>query len=169
MRKTKGARDVITLADLSPRHDVKGGSRQRIFGADAPNLAGRTDMKTKLKDLTPKSPGGIKGGKLGANDNITLVRAAKPKATGKDLTPKSPAKVKGGGHPDTHNDNITLVRAAKPKATGKDLTPKSPTKVKGGGQPDSHNDNITLVRAAKPSKKRDLPPRKDVKGGKKAP
>ena len=29
------------------------------------------------------------------------------------------------------------------------------------------SDNITFVRGAKPSKKRDLPPRKDVKGGKK--
>jgi hypothetical protein len=49
-----------------------------------------------------------------------------------------------------------------------DLTPKSPTKVK-GGRPKGYapNDNITLVRGAKPSKKRDLPPRKDVTGGKK--
>jgi len=29
------------------------------------------------------------------------------------------------------------------------------------------SDNITFVRGAKPSKKRDLPPRKDVTGGKK--
>ena len=49
----------------------------------------------------------------------------------------------------------------------KDLTPKSPAKVKGGGW--TNNDNLTFVRGAKPSKKRDLPPRKDVKGGKKAP
>ena len=45
-----------------------------------------------------------------------------------------------------------------------DLTPKSPTKVKGGGV--NLNDNLTLVRGAKPGK-RDLPPSKDVKGGKK--
>jgi len=51
--------------------------------------------------------------------------------------------------------------------TPKDLPPKSPTKIKGGGI--WENDNLTLVRGAKPSKKRDLPPRKDVKGGKKAP
>ena len=63
MRKTKGTRDVITLADLSPRHDVKGGSRQRIFGADSPNPAWRTDMKTKLKDLPPKSTSNVKGGR----------------------------------------------------------------------------------------------------------
>ena len=50
--------------------------------------------------------------------------------------------------------------------TQKDLPPKSPTTVK-GGKPYSTNDNPTLVRGAKPSKKRDLPPRKDVKGGKK--
>jgi hypothetical protein len=48
----------------------------------------------------------------------------------------------------------------------KDLTPKSPTNVK-GGRTTGFNDNITLVRGAKPSKKRDLPPRKDVTGGKK--
>ena len=41
-------------------------------------------MKTKLKDLPPKSPTKVKGGGLTPNDNITLVRAAKPKATGKD-------------------------------------------------------------------------------------
>jgi hypothetical protein len=52
----------------------------------------------------------------------------------------------------------------KPKIV-KDLPPKSPTKVKGGGL--TENDNITLLRNAKPSKKRDLPPRKDVTGGKK--
>ncbi|MEQ1731657.1 MAG: hypothetical protein ABL982_25065 [Vicinamibacterales bacterium] len=46
----------------------------------------------------------------------------------------------------------------------KDLTPKS-TAVKGGKL--AANDNITLVRAAKPVVKKDLPPKKDVKGGKK--
>jgi len=50
----------------------------------------------------------------------------------------------------------------------KDLPPKSPSAVKGGRPNDySSNDNITFVRGAKPAKKRDLPPRKDVKGGKK--
>jgi len=63
MSKPKRNRDVITLADLSPRHDVKGGSRQRVFGVDSPNLSGRTDMKTKLKDLPPKSPTNVKGGR----------------------------------------------------------------------------------------------------------
>jgi hypothetical protein len=53
-----------------------------------------------------------------------------------------------------------------PKKT-KDLAPKSAAGVKGGGL-NTSNDNITLVRAAKPTaKKRDLPARKDVKGGKK--
>jgi hypothetical protein len=63
MRKTKGTRDVITLADLAPRHDVKGGSHQRVFGVDAPNLTWRNEMKTKLKDLPPKSPTNVKGGR----------------------------------------------------------------------------------------------------------
>jgi len=52
----------------------------------------------------------------------------------------------------------------------KDLTPKSPAQIKGGGKgqiPYTGNDNITLVRGAKPTKKRDLPPRKSITGGKK--
>jgi hypothetical protein len=26
-------RDIVTLSDLAPRQDVKGGARQRVFGA----------------------------------------------------------------------------------------------------------------------------------------
>ena len=66
------------------------------------------------KDLPPKSTAKVKGGGVPTgqrpNDNITLVRAAKPKVTGNDLTPKSPSKVKGGGL--TKNDNITLLRVS---------------------------------------------------------
>jgi hypothetical protein len=62
------------------------------------------------KDLPPKSPEKVKGGGWTANDNVTLLRAASPKAKGKDLPPKSPTKVKGGGW--TSNDNITLVRGS---------------------------------------------------------
>ena len=54
-----------------------------------------------------------------------------------------------------------------PAKAAKDLAPKSSGSVKGGRAPGS-NDNITLVRAAKPStKKKDLPARKEIKGGKK--
>jgi hypothetical protein len=55
------------------------------------------------------------------------------------------------------------------KKNPKDLAPKSGT-IKGGKRVEgSMNDNITLVRGAKPAPKRkDLPSRKDVKGGKKA-
>lgn len=43
--------------------------------------------KKTVKDLAPKSTTKVKGGGLKtANDNITLVRAAKPKV--KDLAPK---------------------------------------------------------------------------------
>ena len=36
-------------------------------------------MKSKTKDLAPKSPAKVKGGGLTSNnDNVTLVRAAKP-------------------------------------------------------------------------------------------
>ena len=59
------------------------------------------------------------------------------------------------------------------KAVLKDITPKPTTKVTGGGTSGSNycmpNDNVTLVRGAKPTKKRDLPARKDVKGGHKRP
>jgi hypothetical protein len=54
---------------------------------------------------------------------------------------------------------------AKPTKNMKDLKPKSGA-VKGGRPGVSPNDNITLVRAAKPTIKKDLPPRQDVKGGK---
>jgi hypothetical protein len=47
----------------------------------------------------------------------------------------------------------------------KDLRPKSGA-VKGGRI--AANENMTLIRAAKPTIKKDLPPRQDVKGGKKA-
>jgi hypothetical protein len=53
---------------------------------------------------------------------------------------------------------------AKPTKKMKDLPPKS-SAVKGGKL--AVNDAMTLVRAAKPTVK-DLPPRQDVKGGKKA-
>lgn len=55
---------------------------------------------------------------------------------------------------------------AKPTKKIKDLIPKSGA-VKGGSA-GTHNENMTLVRAAKPTIKKDLPPSKDVKGGKKA-
>ena len=54
---------------------------------------------------------------------------------------------------------------AKPVKKIKDLGPKK-SGVKGGRL--SANDALTLVRAAKPTIKKDLPPRQDVKGGKKA-
>ena len=62
LRKKPGARDVVTLADLAPRHDVKGGS-QRVFGSDPIDVEWRKGMTTKLKDLPPKSPAKIKGGR----------------------------------------------------------------------------------------------------------
>jgi hypothetical protein len=88
-------RDVVTLADLAPRQDVKGGSQRRVFGADPigpmPGV-GRTSDK-KVKDLPAKSSGSVKGGGLNHNDNITLVRGAKPTKK-KDLPPRK--DVKGG-------------------------------------------------------------------------
>lgn len=67
-------------------------------------------MKSKTKDLAPKSPSKVKGGGYSLNANIAFVHGAKPKVTGKDLPPKSPTKIKGGGV--DLQDNITLVRVA---------------------------------------------------------
>ena len=51
-----------------------------------------------------------------------------------------------------------------PAKKAKDLAPKSGS-IK-GGKAYTGNENITLVRGAKPTpKKKDLPGRKDVKGG----
>ena len=82
-KKAPVRRDVITLADLAPRHDVKGGSQRRVFGANpVAETAGtdeRSDTKAaktaakKVKDLAPKAAGGVKGGGNNLNDNITLV------------------------------------------------------------------------------------------------
>ena len=79
------AREVVTLADLAPQHDVKGGSQRRVFGADPMEPSPRnrrSDMKSsktpakKAKDLPAKSAS-VKGGGQNLNDNITLIRAAK--------------------------------------------------------------------------------------------
>ena len=40
----------------------------------------------KNKDLSPKSNGVVKGGKLAVNDNIALRRAAKPTPKKRDLS-----------------------------------------------------------------------------------
>jgi len=66
-RKTsQPQRDVVTLADLAPRHRVTGGSGRRLFGADTEDTM--------------------------SSDNITLIRAAKP--TKRDLP--AGKDVKGG-------------------------------------------------------------------------
>jgi hypothetical protein len=52
-------RDVVTLDDLAPRHDVRGGSGRRVFGADTKHFAPRSETmatkKTVKKDLQPKN------------------------------------------------------------------------------------------------------------------
>src|SRR5262245_55722476 len=141
-RKTESSRgigskrDVVTLEDLAPRRDIRGGSARRVFGAETANINHRNEedemaaSKTKkAKDLPPKKAGAVKGGGKRLNENLTLVRAAKPKVK-KDLPPKSTAKVKGGGR--LVNENLTLVRAAKPKVK-KDLPPKKSPKGGLGG------------------------------------
>ena len=84
-KQTQKTRDVVTLADLAPRHDVTGGSQRRVFGSD-PIEPAKSQGK-KVKDL-PAKPG-VKGGGQNLNDNLTLVRAAKPTKKSKDLPPKS--------------------------------------------------------------------------------
>ena len=62
--------DVITLDDLAPHHDVRGGAGRRVFGADAvltdripkeDTMAGSKSTK-KTKDLEPKK--NPKGGRV---------------------------------------------------------------------------------------------------------
>jgi hypothetical protein len=67
-----------------------------------------------------------------------------------------------GAATDDAADPTVGARASSKKI--KDLTPKSGA-VKGGRL--AGNDALTLVRAARPTVKKDLPPRQDVKGGKK--
>ena len=85
---SRNRRDVVTLDDLAPRHDVRGGSERRVFGADTNDFASEADMAgkkvKKTKDLAPKNTGKVKGGRLATNENLTLVRAARPK-TAKNL------------------------------------------------------------------------------------
>lgn len=80
---SRNRRDVVTLDDLAPRHDVRGGSERRVFGADPKDFASEADMAgkkvRKTKDLAPKSAGKVKGGRLATNENLTLVRAVLPK------------------------------------------------------------------------------------------
>jgi hypothetical protein len=62
------------------------------------------------------------------------------------------------------------MASKQPAKKSKDLSPKSSDAVKGGLKDKlATNDNMTFVRAAKPTskKKKDLPTRKDVTGGKK--
>ena len=83
--------------------------------------------------------GGVPPSKLATNDNLTIVRAAKPAK--KDLP--AAKDVKGGGLPPSKiatNDSLTIIRA--PKPAKKDLP--AGQDVKAGGK--RLNDNLTLVR-----------------------
>jgi hypothetical protein len=81
------------------------------------NTSDKDAMKktSKSKDLSPKATA-VTGGGRRQNDNMTLVRAAKPAPKQKDLPTRTP--VKGGAPPigprDGNNDNLTFVRGAKP-------------------------------------------------------
>jgi len=69
----------------------------------------------------------------------------------------------------TEVDAVTggSMKGTKTTSQKKDLPAKSSGSVKGGGLT-TINDNITLLRNAKPAvKKKDLPAKHDVKGGKK--
>ena len=79
--------NIVTLADLAPRRPVVGGSKH-VFGATA--HTGEDNAMAPKKDLPAKKT--VKGGKITQNDNLTLVRAAKPAK--KDLPSKK--TVKGG-------------------------------------------------------------------------
>ena len=81
--KASRPREIVTLADLAPRQDVRGGSVRRVFGADRVDPSYRegemgTKKTKKAKDLAPKK-GTVKGGGHNLNANITVIRATKPK------------------------------------------------------------------------------------------
>lgn len=70
------AREVVKLTDLAPRQEIKGGSQRRVFGSD-PIQPPADTSKARRRDLPAKSPGGVKGGGISRNDNVTLVRSAR--------------------------------------------------------------------------------------------
>lgn len=61
---SRNRREVVTLDDLAPRHDVRGGSERRVFGADTDEFATEHRMADKkgkkTKDLAPKSTGRVR-------------------------------------------------------------------------------------------------------------
>jgi hypothetical protein len=66
-QKPPAKRDIVTLSDLSPRREVRGGNAQRVFGADGIDpLATPDETKERKpkgqKDLSPKTGpnGGVK-------------------------------------------------------------------------------------------------------------
>jgi hypothetical protein len=70
-------RDVVTLADLVPRHRVTGGSERRVFGADALVRGAEDETMAGAKKVTkdlPSKTTRVTGGKLATNDSLTLVR-----------------------------------------------------------------------------------------------
>jgi len=72
-RKTTKPTDIVTLADLTPRRTIVGGSERHVFGATAhPNEERTAASRKTTKDLPAKKP--VKGGRLAGNDNVTLVR-----------------------------------------------------------------------------------------------
>jgi hypothetical protein len=101
-RRKSDGREIVTLADLAPRQEITGGSR-RVFGADAPSFGNARrspspSASQKTKDLAPKTPSKVKGGRLAGNNSFTLVRVTRPGAT-KSLPPvrgpKSSKKLNG--------------------------------------------------------------------------
>jgi hypothetical protein len=104
-KKEAGGRrqEVVTLADLAPRHRVSGGSARRVFGADPLTSSDSPgDTMAPKRDLPAKKE--VKGGRIVRNDSLTLARAAEP--TKRDLPASK--DVKGGKV--VRYDKLTLVR-----------------------------------------------------------
>ena len=57
--KTPGTRsDIVTLSDLAPTHDVRGGARRRVFGEESPLGSRPTSHVGKGEYMeTSKKPG----------------------------------------------------------------------------------------------------------------
>jgi len=131
------APDIVTLADLAPRHPVVGGRERRIFGSADKSEPRAAASRRADRDLPTSKP--VKSGRLAGNDNMTLVRAG---------------RARQASFPTQSIRRSVAMAGAK-----KDLPAKK--NVKGGRL--GANDSMTLVRGAKP--KADLPAKKPVKGG----
>jgi hypothetical protein len=98
LKKTSAAAsELVPLAGLAPARQAGSRGDRRLFGArSARSKSEAAAMSRKTRDLpaSKKTHKDVKGGGTTYQDNITLVRAAKPAPKNKDLATRK--DVKGG-------------------------------------------------------------------------